>query len=216
MKKNGVKPLLVLLGMLVFTVRAHAAFPLSTDDIGTIPAGTYEMEAGYERVSLTGGHESGVGIALKHGITDKMDFIISMPVQFEPEVVNMAGPLEAGGRLRIIEDLFTFTFTNTLGSTECFFNAVFTHEFKPVIVHVNAGYEASGDNGVAGGAVISAAFEYPLNKYDIVGEIIKDDTVGWLLGTRYKLDDKTFVAIGVGNSFETAACKIAFGFHREF
>lgn len=200
-------------------VVAFAAHPLTTDDIGTVEIGKYELEVGYDNCKgedVLRNHSCGV--SLKHGITEKMDIGISLPYQVEPKVAENFGVATLGFKFLLIKDIFAFSVNNELGSSEYFLNGIFSRELQPVTVHANIGYAASGDENTEGEIIYSSAFEYPLKKIDLVGEVIaeKIGLQNWLFGLRYKIGEVTAINCGYGNGFRNTDEKIAFGFHTEF
>lgn len=157
------------------------------------------------------------GVSLKHGITEKLDVGISLPYQVKPKVDEKFGPATLGLKFLLVKDFFAFSINNKLGSSEYFLNGIFSKEIQPVTVHINFGYEATGDENVEGEIIYSSAVEYQLKKIDLVGEIIGEQIgfLRWVQGLRYKLSDVTAVNCGYGNGFRNSDEKIALGFHTE-
>jgi len=199
-------------------VVSWGAFPLSTDDIGITEQEKYSLETGVVSVRNTyNANESGVFIAIQHGINGKMDMIFSVPFQVEPSTTNQVGTATLTWRFNLIKDLFTFTVANELGSQECSINAVFTREISPVSVHLNLGFETSDSADEPGARVVSAAFEYPFKKFDIVGEIGNDNVrTNWLIGTRWKVIENGFIGIGLRNNTDDSTNRYTVGFHVDF
>ncbi|MEK6527433.1 MAG: hypothetical protein AABZ32_10735 [Bacteroidota bacterium] len=207
--------------ILFFTVAVvFAAHPLTTDDIGTVEVGKYELEVGYDN-NCKGESElrnHSCGISLKHGITEKMDIGISFPYQIKPKPAEPLGTAILGFKFLLIKNIFALTVNNELGSPEYFLNGIFSREIQPVTIHANIGYAVSGDENTEGEIIYSSAFEYPLSKIDLVGEVIgeKIGFQNYLLGVRYKLADVYSLNFAYGNGFRNTDEKIAFGFHTEF
>ncbi len=212
------KKLIIFFCCMLFTcVDLFAAHPLTTDDIGTVDIGKYELEVFYDNCkSETRNHFC--GISLKHGITEKIDVGISFPYQLEPKLAEPLGTLTLGFKFLLMKDIFALTVSNELGSKKYFINGIFTQEIKPISVHVNIGYATSGDENTEGKITYSSAFECPFEKIDLVGEVIGDKVSlqNWLLGVRYKIKESVFVDCAYGNSFRNTDEKISFGFHAEF
>jgi hypothetical protein len=82
-KKIGFVLLLMLIPATVFGAR-----PLSTDDAGVVDLGSYEVEFGYGFLSEGDDIEShGLGLSIKHGITERLDFGIGVgPNEESPEL----------------------------------------------------------------------------------------------------------------------------------
>ena len=68
--------ILLAVGLLVAPCVSYAALPLITDDIGTVEKGKYELEICNDNCRKDDGIEASLCIALKHGITEKMDLIM--------------------------------------------------------------------------------------------------------------------------------------------
>ena len=203
-----------ILGSVLFV-----AHPLTTDDIGTVEIGKYELEVGYDNCkdeNIFRNHSC--GLSLKHGITEKMDIGISFPYQIKPKPAEPLGTTTLGFKFLLLKDIFALTVNNELGSSEYFINGIFTREIQPINVHANIGYAVSGDENTAGEIIYSSAFEYPLSKIDLVGEVVaeKIGLQNWLVGLRYKLGEVTSLNCAYGNGFRITNEKIAFGFHTEF
>jgi hypothetical protein len=211
--------IVVFLMLFLPIVVAFAAHPLTTDDIGTVDVGKYELEAGYDNCKgedVLRNHSC--GISLKHGITEKMDIGISLPYQIEPKPEEPFGTTTLGFKFLLVKDILALTVNNELGSPEYFLNGIFSREIQPVTVHTNIGYAVSGDENTEGEIIYSSAFEYPLEKIDLVGEVVaeKIGLQNWLVGLRYKLGEVTSLNCAYGNGFRNTDEKIAFGFHTEF
>lgn len=205
---------LVLISSVLF-----AAHPLTTDDIGIVDGGKYELEIGYDNCKSEDElRNHSCGFSLKHGITEKMDVGISFPYQVEPRPAEQLGRVTLGFKFLLIEDIFAFSVSNELGSKEYFVNSIVSREFSPMTVHLNFGYLATGDKDNQGEIIYSSAFEYPLRKIDLVGETIgkKDGLQNWLLGLRYKVSDVSALNFAYGNGFRETNEKTVFGFHTEF
>ncbi|MFH0948300.1 MAG: hypothetical protein V1833_04800 [Elusimicrobiota bacterium] len=214
------KIFMIVFCILFFTYSVvFAAHPLTTDDIGIVEIGKYELEVGYDnckRESELRNHSC--GISLKHGITEKMDVGISFPYQIEPKPEEPFGTTTLGFKFLLLKDIFALTVNNELGSSEYFINGIFTREVQSITIHANIGYAVSGDENTEGEIIHSSAFEYPLSKIDLVGEIIgeKIGFLNYLLGVRYKVADISSLNFAYGNGFRKTDEKIAFGFHTEF
>jgi len=212
--------MMVVFCILFFPVTVvFAAHPLTTDDIGTVDIGKYELELGYDNCKEeTELRNHSCGLSLKHGITEKMDIGVSFPYQIKPKSAEPLGTATLGFKFLLLKDVFALTVNNELGSSEYFINGIFTREINPITVHANVGYLASGDENTAGEISYSSAFEYPLPKIDLVGEVV-GEKIGWqnyLLGVRYKIAEAIFVDFAYGNGFRNTEDKISFGFHMEF
>ncbi|MFH1824388.1 MAG: hypothetical protein ABH873_04085 [Candidatus Firestonebacteria bacterium] len=210
---------LIFVYMIFISPVSFAAHPLTTDDIGTVEIGKYELEIGYDNCkSEDTDRNHSCGLSLKHGLTEKMDIGISFPIQVEPKYAEQLGKASLGLKFLLIKDILAFSISNELGSKEYFINSIVSTEISPVTLHFNFGYKATGDESVRGEIIYSSAFECPIEKIDLVGEIIGEQigVQNWLLGIRYKIVETIFVDCAYGNGFRKADEKISFGFHTEF
>jgi len=215
--KNMKKSIVLIFIVCLYSI-SFAAHPLTTDDIETVEVGKYELEFGYDNCKA--GDESrnhSCGLCLKQGITEKMDIGISLPYQIEPKSEERLGKVTLGLKFLLIKDLIAFSINNELGSKEYFINGIVSKEISPVTAHFNLGYKATGDENVKGKIIFSFAFEYPIEKIDLVGETIGEEIgfLNYLLGIRYKIIETIFVDLAYGNSFRKSDEKISFGFHIE-
>lgn len=218
MGKKAYDIILLAVGLLVAPCVSYAALPLITDDIGITETGKYELEIGNDNCRTEHGLEADVYVSLKHGITERMDFGVCIPFRVAPEVNNRIGFIALYGKFNFIKNIFAVTVSNELGTREYFLNAVLSHKFTEVSIHLNAGYETSGEADVSGNPVVSSGFEYSLKKMDFIGEIILEKAISpvWQLGMRYKLNDITFFSVGFKDIFKSDKAILSFGFHTAF
>ncbi|MEI8218397.1 MAG: hypothetical protein WCG51_05055, partial [Elusimicrobiota bacterium] len=174
----------------------YGAYPLATDDAGIVKTNFYELEAGYdncrgENVLLN----QSCGISFKHGLTEKMDIGLSVPVQIDPVKEDRLGESALTLKFSLIREMLAFSFSNAFGEKDYFINAIFTKEFSSVIVNVNAGYLSTGDETVKGTGTHSVSLEIPIKRYEVVGEVQgQEGGIGnCLLGLRYRITDSFFV-----------------------
>ena len=218
--------ILVFIVMLLsfVSIVVFASHPLTTDDAGVLGTGNYELEVGYNNAfSDTDIRNITSGVSLKHGITDKLDLGLSFPYQVDPVSNERFGEAALSLKFSLIKDLLAISYTNECGESSYALNGIFTYEIKPFTTHYNLGYLQSGDKTVNGITSYSAAIEYPLEKIDFVAEVLgKDDGssqsgfVDWLIGVRYKLNEKNIVSAGLGKSFKDVSNNVVLGYHLNF
>lgn len=198
---------------------AFAAYPLATDDAGTVKANSYELEAGYdnckdenELISKT------CGISFKHGVTEKMDVGISFPYRIDPDADENLGEATLGFKFSLVKDTLAVSFSNELGEKDYFINAICTKEFSSVTCSLNAGYLSSGDETIRGAGSYGISVEYPIKSFDLVGELqgVEGGRGNGLAGIRYRISEAVFAAAGASKDFTTAENKVTAGFHFEF
>jgi hypothetical protein len=190
----------------VFIAIAFGARPLCTDDAGVVEKGKYELETGYDMTS----DEQAGNISFKHGITDRMDIGISLPLQVKPLEEDIFCPSGIGIKFMLVKDMVSFSFTNELGTSDYIINGIFSKELSFISVHFNLGYEYTGISGEKGEISYSGAFEFPVKKVDIVGEILNEE--GILFGGRIHIKD--CIALDTGYNIKNKLLTV--GLHYEF
>jgi hypothetical protein len=210
------------IGVLVSCFRASllfAAYPLATDDAGTVTQNGYEFEACYDNCKDENElMNRSCGISFKHGVTDRMDIGISFPMQVDPAANGQTGEATLGFKFALIKDMVAVTFSNELGEKDYFMNAVFSREFSFVKYNINAGYASAGDTTVAGRRTGGFSAEFPIRSFDVIGEVqSREGGAGsGLAGLRYHASEHLFIAAGVSKSFKTVENRVTGGFHFEF
>lgn len=203
---------------------AFASHPLTTDDAGVLGSGNYEVEVGYNNAfSENDIRNITSGVSLKHGVTDKLDIGLSFPYQIDPVSNERFGEAALSLKFSLIKDLLALSYTNECGESSYALNAICSYEIKPFITHYNIGYLQSGDETINGITNYSVAIDYPLEKFDVVGELLgKDDGgsqsgfVNWLVGLRYKLNERNIISGGFGKSFKNTSNNVVLGYHLNF
>lgn len=76
---------------------AFAAYPLATDDAGTVQPNAFELEASYDTLKdETNSRSQNLGVSFKHGITDRFEIGFSFPCRLHPGVLSASGRLRWG------------------------------------------------------------------------------------------------------------------------
>lgn len=198
---------------------AFAAYPLATDDAGTVQPNAFELEASYDTLKdETNSRAQDLGISFKHGITDSFDIGFSFPCRLHPGVVERVGEASLGLKFSLVKDLLAFTVTNELGEKEYLLNAILSKEFGTLKTHFNAGYLSTGEEDRKGNASWGLAAEYPLKQCEAVAEL-KGEEGGagfFLLGLRYRLNETFFISAGAARALEADRYRFTGGFHFEF
>ncbi len=207
------KTLVNILGILLFASPCFAARPLSTDDAGTVDRETFETEVGHDFAKYQDAGESQlIGVSLKHGLTEKFDFCVGVPYEIEPE--EGLGGTEVGVKFALLKEKenvpgASLTFSSGFGASEYALNGILTRGIWQLVVHLNLGYEATGEVGEKGVTTYSGAIELPLGeKLVLVGEIVgeadaysdtKDPLEGLLGGNLGVLEALSFdLGVGIG------------------
>lgn len=217
MKFQKVAGAVILLAVVVNS--GFAAYPLATDDAGTLAVGGYEFEAGYDNCKDENELiNRNCGVSFKHGITEKMDLGISFPWQVEPVKEENMGAAALTLKFALVKDMVAVTFTNEFGEKGYFVNAIYSKEFPVVVCNLNAGYCSSGDETVRGSCSCGASAEFPVKRFDIVAEVQGQEggNGSGLAGLRCRITDAFFVAAGASKAFTTDENKVTGGFHFEF
>lgn len=198
---------------------AFAAYPLATDDAGTVSRNSYELEAGYDS-SKDQEHliDRSGALSFKRGVTEKMDIGLALPYQIHPVREEKIGAASLGLKFSLVRYIVAVSLSNELGEKEYFLNAIYTKEFPAVKLHANAGYLSSGDDAVKGAGTYGLALEYPMGKFEAVGEAQgREGGEGdALLGLRYRIKESLFVAGGLARDFSCGHYRFTSGLHFEF
>jgi len=198
--------------------QARAAYPLATDDAGTVSRGGYELEAGYDSAkdaeNLT---NQSSAFSFKHGVTEKMDLGLALPYQIHPAGAEKLGAASLALKFSLVRDIAAVSLSNELGEKDYFLNAIYSKEFSAVKLHLNAGYLSTGDE-TAKGAGYGLALEYPMGKLEAVGEAQGHEGGEGeaLAGLRYRIKDALFVAGGLARDFSHGHTRLTAGLHFEF
>lgn len=204
----------VVIGMLAWVIDSEGARPLSTDDAGTVSAGDYELELGYD----FGQDEGAFGLGFKHGLTQKMDIGVGFGYTVASEPKNRLTATELCLKYALIPDLLSASITNELGTSGYDINTILTKVFESIEVDANFGYSATGDT-TAGAMFYALAMIAGFEKFDIGTETSgdKDGLQNWLVGGRYKLREGLNLDVGVSGGFKTDGAIIGTaGLHYEF
>lgn len=197
----------------------NASHPLSTDDSSVVEKDKYEIEIGYNSLKIEDEEEfkdNYYDFSIKYGLSQRVDFGINFSYHINSNGdKNEFKEMNYTAKFRLINDFFALAFTSTSGSREYFINGVFSHNINNLSFHVNTGIYVDENGGKEG--VYSFAFEYPVLKLDLVGEIVKSDEGNFYLsGIRYKLYENVFLDCGFGSGFNKDFKKITLGFHMEY
>ena len=203
----------------VGAARARAAYPLATDDAGTVSRGGYELEAGYDSAKDAENlsNQSGA-LSFKHGVTEKMDLGLALPYQIHPAGAEKLGAVSLALKFSLAENIAAVSLSNELGEKDYFLNAIYTKEFSAVKLHVNAGYLSAGDETVKGAGSYGLALEYPVGKFEAVCEAQGQEggEGNALVGLRYRLKESLSVAGGLARDFNYGHSRFTAGVHFEF
>jgi hypothetical protein len=160
-----------------------AARPLATDDAGTVEKGKYESELSYEYCQYRpDGTCQTPGIAIKHGLTDRMDFGLGFSHSTDKDADgNTVGwgmsPLEIGFKMALLKehkklpDISLCAGFET-GETEYGLNLILSRGYGNLGLHYNLSYNSPGEALVKGSIATSLAAEYTFaGKYRICAEL---------------------------------------------
>jgi len=171
--------------------------PLITDDAQTVSFENYEIETSIDGTSLI--------FSFKQGITNKSELGI--------ELQKVEDSLEKAINFKFnIYKNFSFSFSNNFTDT-VFLNFIFTKNFSNLFLHFNLGNKIDTEKNLF---TYSVATEYFLNKFVLVGEIVKEENYSWLLGFRYSFFENLFLCFGYRNSFSFKDNCLTFGLNYTF
>ncbi|MFN4226705.1 MAG: hypothetical protein ACK4F0_00995 [Candidatus Ratteibacteria bacterium] len=196
-----------LIFFFVFSSLLYAGRPLTTDDAYTVEKGKFELEIGYdftENNDKTKNQE--IGISLKYGLTDWLDFGISSPFLIKESdlKVNEWKRIEIGAKFSILKENektpgISFTISATPnpneGDTEFSLNSILSKNFGKLIWHLNLGtYFQKTSSSSEQYFTYSTALEYPISeKLNFVSEIVgknnDEKPLEILIGLNFTLND---------------------------
>ncbi|MFH0774490.1 MAG: hypothetical protein V2A53_03205 [bacterium] len=205
------KTLITMLAMLFLASQSFAARPLTTDDAGTVDKEGFEAEIGYDFAKNQDESQSqSIGVSLKRGITERLDFGIALPYEIEPN--QGLGEAEVGVKFSLLKEkknspAVSLTFSSELGASEYALNTILTKEIGRLTAHLNLGYIATGKVDEKGVSTYSGAIELLLGERlvmvsEIVGEADADSNtknpLEGLLGGRLQVSESLTFDLGIG------------------
>jgi len=210
----------LIFGKILFVSTAlFGAYPLTTDDIGTVDINKFEVETSYDNCGNNNElWDRSCAFSLKHGVTEKMDIGLSFPIKLCPCENERVGAAVLGLKFLLFKNIAAFSFSNELGGKEYFLNGIISKELSPVIAHVNAGYLATGDETLKGAMTHGCGLEYPIGRFGLVGEIVGEEMGlrNWLAGVRYRIDDYILIGGAVSDGLGDVNDRVTVGLHTEF
>jgi len=197
----------------------YGARPLSVDDAGTVDLGIFETEVGigYEQDKEENG-ESVVSLAIKQGLTERMDLGISLPyVMTSPKDENCErgmGDAELIAKFNLMKEGnrtpgFSVTFGIIMdtgeenkdigrGEMDYDFNSILSKELQFITLHGNLGYTAKAKT-----ASLGIALEYPAHERlnlvaELTGENKSDSPIQGLIGGSFSARENLTLDFGIG------------------
>jgi hypothetical protein len=185
-----------------------AARPFGTDDAGTVAAGAFEIESGYDLWDETGT----AGVGFKHGVTEKMDIGIGFGFNVVSEPKNSFLPSELCLKYAIVPDMIAASFAAEIGSSSYVLNGILTRCIGNLELDANLGY-ATGDSSVT----YAGALIYSIDKLSFGAEVLGNkETQTWLAGARYMLSEGLTIDAGFTSDFDFEGKTATIGIHYEF
>lgn len=200
--------ILSFLFMFIFTLNLTAARPFITDDAGTVSAGGYEFETGYEFWKNFGI----INFGLKHGLTEKMDIGIGFGYNIFTETERGFQPSEFCLKFNFLQDILSASFSTEFNSLDYNLNVIFTKSLRPVEMNANVGWATSSSS-----VTFAVSTIYNLSSINFGSEVFGDkESTNWLFGLRYKIKDGLIFDIGFMSDFKLEEKISTIGLHYEF
>ncbi|MGB9677488.1 MAG: transporter [Candidatus Ratteibacteria bacterium] len=213
MKKKDLKIYAFVISFFFLSTFVYAGRPLTTDDAETVEKGKFELEIGYDFIKNDKNSQE-LGISLKSGLTEFMDFGISAPfvIEEDGEGINEWGNAEIGAKFSILKEKenrpgFSFTVSATPnpddGDKRYGINLILSKNFGKLTTHLNFGrYSLKTSDENEDILNYSGAFEYSINeKFNFVGEIVgennKQNPLELLFGINYATGENLTYDIGI-------------------
>ncbi|MCX7995492.1 MAG: hypothetical protein N3A65_06965 [candidate division WOR-3 bacterium] len=198
----------IVLIITVLIASLDGARPFGTDDAGTVSAGGYELELGYDIWKETGS----LCLGFKHGLTAKMDIGIGFGFNVISEPKNSFLPSELVLKYSLVPDLLAASFTSEIGRTAYTLNGIFTRVLGPVEFDANLGY-STGDSSI----IYASALIYSKGKFALGGEVTGNkESHNWLVGGRYIIKEGFMLDAGFTSDFKFEEKIATTGLHYEF
>jgi len=187
---------LCLLALGILAVPTGAARPFATDDAGTVAPGSFESEASADYWNDKGAF----GIGLKHGLTSRMDFGISLGHTAWPEAERAFDDATLAFKYSLIPDLLSASFSSELGTTEYGVNGIVSHAFGNFGINLNLGGDFVGGENHANLAW-GANPTWTLGPATLGAELRgnQHEANWWQVGAQVKLADWIAVDAGLGD-----------------
>ncbi|MCM8772780.1 MAG: hypothetical protein NC922_06990 [Candidatus Omnitrophica bacterium] len=212
---------LLFFSFLLFSNLLFAGRPLTTEDAETVEKGKFELEIGYDLIKNNDDTKNKeLGVSLKFGLTDRMDFGISVPFIIEENSINLNKweKPEIGIKFSILKEdtlNISFQFSGTPnpeeGNIKYTIKSILSKNFGKTILHFNLGlYSLKNSNESEYYLTYSSAFEYPLSEKlnlcgEIVGEKNEENPLTMLIGFNYAFSKNLKFDFGIGSGINKSA-----------
>jgi len=177
----------------------HAFRPFSTDDAGTTPAATYELELCLDYTDETGTS----GLALAHGITPFMDLGVSLGHCIHPFHPKSFENAEIGMKFSFIPDRLAASFSGSLGAPGYTANLLYSLPAGSCItIHANSGV-ATDETAGAARLTYSLASLFDYRRVQIGCETggSNREIDWWQIAVLLSATDQTIMDVGIGGNF---------------
>lgn len=203
------------MGMVMLCGRVHADRPFEVDDAGVVPTGSFESEFG----SASWKDRAEFGVGLKHGLTPRMDFGVSVGYAAIPSADRAFSPVAVSAKWVLVPELLAGTFTTTPGSSAWSLNGIASKSLGDFGANLNLGGDfAEGER--------NADLSWGVNPFlnvgpATIGAELLGDVEGaqqWKLGTQLHAFDGLAFDLAAGSTLDddavwtiTAGIRGAFG-----
>jgi len=196
-------------GLFIISMPLEAGRPLATDDIGIVSPGKSQLESGYlYNSNRDKTRDKDAAFTLSHGLTEKLDFELTVPSAMEPD--NELEPAQLCFKYLLIKETESrpgaaFTFTFSPDDSSYLLNGICTKCLGPCTVHLNLVYQTSGVAGGKGTTTYSTALELPvIDRLTLIGEFVSasvwedKNPMSWLIGGVWNISETTALDVGIG------------------
>lgn len=178
----------------------HAARPFATDDAGTVQQNNFEIETGAEFGDdyLTG------NIAIKHGITRRMDLGFAGAYQRLPKNESRFDPAEFSLKFSLIPELISFSAVSNFGDDTYAATMILSKIFFSVLaIDANMGIEIIGNSNESD---LSFGFccHYEGSRFGAGAEIYGtfDGDKYWLAGVNYGITKWLTIDLAINSDLQ--------------
>lgn len=193
------RPIIVLLVIMIAATELFAFRPFITDDAGTVPPVTFELETAADYWQ----NQAYFGLCFKHGVTERMDIGIAFRRCTLPEHEKGYDPAEFLMKFGLIPDYLSASFSGSF-SDPCY-NAmlIYSQPISFFSIHANLGYSATGPT-TEGFVTYDLAGIIEIQRFSTGAEFggTHESLNWWQLGVRFAITEWFAADAAFGGDFE--------------
>ena len=199
MSRSSILYLTLFLALLPLSL-SQAFRPLVTDDAGTVPCNTFELELSGDNADNSGT----MGLCFAHGITERMDLGVSIGRCIHPFHERGFFNAELGLKFALLPDLLSASFTGSFADPTYSSTLIFSRSMGAVSLHTNGGFTAMANTDNVD-LTYGLAAMYQIGRYSIGTEIAgtQHEVNWWQVAQLVSITRWLIIDIGLGGGFNT-------------